>query len=172
MLRKLLLFTLCYSFAGTALAQTGEQEAKLKAVFLYNFTRYVDWDIYAGENDFVIGILGPSDITAPLQEIARTSTVNNKRIIIRVFSKPDEITYCHMLFVPQANPYPLTEVLGKLPKGVLTVSEVEGLAKQGTAFNFVLRHDKLRFEANLKAIDSAGLKAGSQLLKLAIIIDN
>jgi hypothetical protein len=61
--------------------------------------------------------------------------------------------------------------LEKTNKGTLTVSDEPGLAKQGTAFNFVLVHDKLKFEANLKALYLSGLKVSSQLLKLAIIID-
>ncbi len=54
---------------------------------------------------------------------------------------------------------------------MLTISEEPGMAKQGTAFNFVIINDKLKFEANLKAIYLAGLKAGSQLLKLGILVD-
>ncbi|HMC99217.1 MAG TPA: YfiR family protein, partial [Ferruginibacter sp.] len=65
----------------------------------------------------------------------------------------------------------LQSVLDRAGKGVLTVSEEPGLAKQGTAFNFIVNNDKLKFEANLKAIYAAGLKAGAQLLKLAIIVD-
>ncbi|MEO5907735.1 MAG: YfiR family protein [Ginsengibacter sp.] len=54
---------------------------------------------------------------------------------------------------------------------VPTISEQPGFAEQGTAFNFVVKRNRLKFEANLKSISSAGLKAGSQLLKLAIIVD-
>jgi YfiR/HmsC-like len=158
------------SVAGTAMAQAQEKEANLKAVFIYNFTKYVDWDTSGAENDFVIGIIGSSAVTAPLLDIAKTNTVKNQKIIIRLFNKPDEITYCHILFIPQKLSFSLQSILDRVGKGTLAVSEEADYARQGTAFNFVIINDKLKFEANLKAIYSAGLKASSQLLKLAKII--
>jgi YfiR/HmsC-like len=172
MLNKLLFLLLLASFGGRAVAQTQEQEARLKAVFIYNFIKYIDWDTIGTENDFVIGVIGSSGVTGPLMEIAKTNPVKNKQIIIRVFSKPEEIGYCQILFIPEKLPFPLHAILGKVGRGVLTVSEETGYANLGTAFNFFIRNDKLKFEANLKAIYSAGLRAGSQLLKLATIVDN
>jgi hypothetical protein len=159
------------SLMGTAVAQTQDREANLKAAFIYNFTKYIEWDTSTSANNFVIGIIGSSGITAPLTEIAKTNTVKNKKIIIRLYNKPEDIGNCDILFIPQKIPYQLGSILGKTGRGVLTISEEEGLAKEGTAFNFVIRNDKLKFEANLKAISSAGLKAGSQLLKLAIPVN-
>ena|ERR1700733_1515262 len=171
MLKQILLIVLFCACAGRGLAQADEGEENLKAVFIYNFTKYIDWGPAASNDDFVIGIIGPSTISTSLTEIAKTNTVNNKHISIRHFNKPEEIAYCNILFIPHNSPFALNSILDKLDHGVLTVSEDEGFAKRGTAFNFVIKHDKLKFEANLKAIDSAGLKAGSQLLKLATIID-
>jgi hypothetical protein len=172
MLRRLLLFILSYSFTGIAMSQTEKQEANLKAVFIYNFTKYIDWDASSSpENTFVIGIIGSSAIMRPLTEIAKENKVNNKKIIIRSFSKPEDIGECQILFIPKKSPLSLSSILDKCGRGVLTISEEEGFAKRGTAFNFVVINDKLKFETNLKALDLAGLKAGSQLLKLAIVID-
>ena len=171
MLKRFLSLVLLCSFIGTAMVHAQDGEAKLKAAFIYNFTKYVEWDTSSSENSFVIGIIGSSNIAAPLSEIAKTNTVNTKKIIIRVYNKPEDIGHCDILFIPQKLSYPLRTVLDKTKRGMLTISEEEGWAKEGTAFNFVVRNDKLKFEANLKAIYSAGLKAGSQLLKLAILVD-
>jgi hypothetical protein len=161
-------------FAATACAQ-GEQEANLKAAFIYNFTKYIDWNFDAtetNENDFVIGVIGNSPVTASLNEIAKENRVGYKRIVVRVFNSPEDIGSCNILFIPRRSPFSLRSILEKVRKGTLTISEEAGFARQGTAFNFVIINDKLKFETNLKAIASAGLKAGSQLLKLAIIVDN
>lgn len=158
-------------FAATAWAQTEEKEASLKAAFIYNFSKYIDWDTNSHANDFVIGIIGTSPLTASLNEIAKSNTIKNKKIIVRQFSKPEDIVYCQILFIPQKIPFSLQSILDKAGKGVLTISEEDGFAKKGTAFNFIIIKDKLKFEANLKAIDGAGLKASSQLLKLASIIN-
>lgn len=170
MFKRFLYLILFTCSTVSAWAQTGEQEANLKAAFIYNFTRYINWDTNSEESDFVIGIVGSSPVTASLNEIAKTSRVNNKRIIIRVFNNLDEISHCNILFIPRKNSFSLQTILDRVDKGVLTISEETGYAKQGTAFNFIIINDKLKFEANLKAISSAGLKAGSQLLKLAIIV--
>ena len=162
-----MIFT-CFSVSGWA--QTSEQEANLKAAFIYNFTKYISWETNNEESDFIIGVVGESPITASLNEIAKTSRVNNKRIIIRVFENPGEIGHCNILFIPRENSFPLQAILERASKGMLTISEEPGFAKQGTAFNFIVINNKLKFEANLRAISSAGLKAGSQLLKLAIIV--
>jgi YfiR/HmsC-like len=168
--RFLFLLLLCLA-GGTAIAQTQEKEANLKAVFIYNFTRYIDWDTSSNANDFVIGVIGSSDVTGSLMQIAKTNAVKNKKIMIRVFSKPEEIGDCQILFISQKLPFSLHSILDRVGKGVLTISEEPDYAEQGTAFNFVIINDKLKFEANLKAIYSAGLKAGSQLLKLAILVN-
>ena len=154
-----------------AWCQSQVEEYNLKAAFVYNFTRYISWGPFASNEDFVIGIVGQSPIYEPLLEISRTKTVNDKKIVIKLFNTAEDITTCNILYIPKNNSIPLDSILGKVNLGTLTISEEEGAAHQGTAFNFVLVKDKLRFESNLKALNSTGLKASSQLLKLAIIVN-
>ncbi len=169
-IKKLLFCIVCSLPALTLRAQADEYN--LKAAFIYNFTQYVDWEPGMVETEFVIGILGPSRVETPLNEIAKTNLVKNKKIAIRFFARPEEITPCNILFISQNAQFPLQEVLLYVSRGTLTISEQPGFAKDGTAFNFVIDdNNKLRFEANLKAINEAGLKAGSQLLKLAKIVN-
>ena len=169
---KRLFFLLALSGMATfAMAQTPDQESTLKAVFIYNFTRYIDWGNDTDNNDFVIGIIGTTPVENALAEIAKTSTVKNKKIVLKHFTKAEEIDYCQIIFISKNALLPLTEILAKTGKGTLTISEQAGFASQGTAFNFFPANDKIKFEANLKSIYSAGLKASSQLLKLATIID-
>ncbi len=171
--RTILLFLLFSSLKQTAIAQNGKGEADLKAVFIYNFTRYIEWDstTTADKNNFVIGIIGFSPVNNALAEIARTNRVNNKRILLRYYYKPEDIQDCQVLFIPKGVSFSLSSVLARTEKGTLTVSEEPGFAKQGTALNFIIENDKVKFEANLKALFLAGLKASSQLLKLAKIVD-
>jgi len=152
--------------------QTVTDEYNLKAAFIYNFTRYIDWGGYAANKEFVIGIIGESAIHEPLEDIANTKTVDGKKIVIRKFNSPDEIGFCHILFISRNSTWSLKEIMEKATdKGTLLVSEKTGFAEQGTAINFIIMDNKLKFEANTKSINSAGLKASSQLLKLAILVD-
>lgn len=162
---------LLFSFGGFfARSQSIGEASSLKAAFIYNFTKYIDWDL-SNTNEFTIGVLGSSSIYNSLLEISKTKTVNDKRIVILHFNKPEEITNCNILFISANSSHSLSPILAKVNKGTLTISEEAGLAEEGTAFNFVVRNDKLKFEANVKSINAAGLKASSQLLKLAIIVD-
>jgi hypothetical protein len=172
MLKRFLFLSLCCLAGGLAMAQTQEQEANLKAAFIYNFTKYVEWDRSGTDNNnFVIGVLGSSPVVKPLMEIARTKTIKNKNIVLQVYSRPEEINGCQILFIPEKNPFSLNAILDRTGKGMLTISEETGFARMGTAFNFVVINNKLKFEANLNAIYLAGLRASSQLLKLAIIVN-
>jgi hypothetical protein len=153
----------------SAVAQQPEMEANLKAVFIYNFIKYIDWNAPAGD-PFIIGVIGSSPIYHSLQEIAKKETINGKQIIIHHFTNPDEITPANILYITANSPFSLSAVLLKTEKTTLTIGEEPGFAEMGTAFNFVLVEDKLKFEANLNVLAATGLRVSSQLLKLAIIV--
>ena len=171
MVKKCLSLIFIFAFGGiSSIAQNQERESNLKAAFIYNFTKYIDWNSSISDR-FIIGIIGTSQVYDALAEIAQDKTVNGKKIVIKKFAKPDDLTFCNILFIPANNAFSLTNILARLDRGTLTISEQDGFAEIGTAFNFVIVHDKLKFEANVNSINAAGLKASSQLLKLAIIVD-
>lgn len=173
LIKKILILSFLIGFAApSAVAQNGEAEANLKAAFIYSFTKYIDWGSNTHPDVFVIGVMGQdSPIISPLREIARRNTVNNKRIEVRILQDPSEERDCDVVFISRECPVPLTDILQYAGRGVLTISESYGYAARGSDFNFVIINQRLKFEANLKAISSSGLRAGSQLLKLAIIVD-
>jgi YfiR/HmsC-like len=165
------LFLLC-CFTNTCVwAQAAKQESSLKAVFIYNFTKYIEWDNLGSEDNFIIGVMGPSSLDATIEAIAKKNLVRNKRIILRHFANPEDISYCHILFIPGGYPVPVRVVKEKVDKKVLVISERPGAAKQGASINFILVNDKLKFEINTEALYTSGLRASSQLLKLANIVD-
>jgi hypothetical protein len=165
------LLLLCCLTKISVMAQTGDQESNLKAVFIYNFTKYIEWDNLTAENNFIIGIMGSSSLDGPIEAIAKTNFVKDKKIILKHFSNPDDLSYCHILFIPREYPFTVKSVSEKVDKKVLVIGEKPGAARQGASINFIVVNDKLKFEISQYAIYSAGLKASSQLLKLAVIID-
>jgi hypothetical protein len=170
-LSYLLFLILTNSVCAIAGIQTEAEEYTLKAAFIYNFTNFVEWSS-SSEEQFVIGVLGNSLIAEPLEEIARTKMVRNKKIVIREFSSPDEITPCDILFVSKNSPFALEEIISSsIVKKTLVICEKRGAAVAGACINFVVVNDKLKFETNLNSINAAGLKVSSQLLKLAIVVN-
>jgi hypothetical protein len=51
--------------------------------------------------------------------------------------------------------------------GVLTVSDIPDFTNSGGMIQFVLLENKVRFQVNLTAAETAGLTLSSQLLKVA-----
>lgn len=147
-----------------------QQAADVKAVFMYNFTHYIEWDSTVASRHFVIGILGSSPIRKSLLEIAENNLALNRQIEIVTYNSPEEIGECQMLFIPEASKYPLSSILSNTDNNTLTVSEHPGYASRGTNFNFIIVKNKIKFEVNLKALAQKNIKVSSQLLKLAKIV--
>jgi hypothetical protein len=153
-----------------AVGQPPGADPGLKAAYIYNFTRYIRWDAGPEKPDFIIGEMGHSEMDSSLANLARNNFVDNRRIVLRHFARPEDIEYCQILFIPSKCEYPLHTILGKLGRGVLTIGERKGCAREGVALNFVQVNQKLKFEANERVMNKMGLKVSSQLLKLAIIV--
>jgi hypothetical protein len=158
--------------ASAAERVAGEYE--IKAAFLYNFARYVEWPQDAVPNAdgaFVIGILGEDPFGNTLDRIARDKTVEGKRIVVRRFATVQEVTPCHILFVASSAARQLPALLKRVEGWhVLLIGDTQGLAQEGVAINFCIEKSKVRFEINLDAAVRMGLKISSKLLRLAKIV--
>jgi hypothetical protein len=165
------LLIILFLVSGKGWAQDAEKEANLKAVFLYNFTKYIDWPNLNNNQNFVIGVVGTAEIINALNQIAKSYRVEGKKILILNFKKGDEISHCDLLFISGHSGIPVLSAISQTGRGTLTVSEEPPGSSSGAAFNFVIKDDKLKFEASLKAINLTGLKISAQLLKLAILVD-
>ena len=147
--------------------------AKVKASFLYNFTKYIDWPDKYKEGNFIIGVLGTSTFYNDLTTLLNTKTVGNQRFEIKSFSNAESVSgICHILFVPAESSSLLPDVLKKTKgKSTLIVTEKAGLAKQGAAINFVVENNKQRFELNQKNVEKYNLKVSTTLAALAIQVE-
>src|SRR5437870_4503643 len=116
-MRKFRLFIALLFFTVCSVSIWGQKdkasEYNLKAAFIYNFTRYIEWKEESVENEFIIGVIGNSPINDPLGEIVKTETVDNKKITIKRFSKPADIGFCNILFISQNAGVALDDILAK-----------------------------------------------------------
>ncbi|MDX2196771.1 MAG: YfiR family protein [Cytophagales bacterium] len=158
-------FTVC-----TYIALAQEVNYKVHAMFMYHFTKYVEWPDAKKSGDFVIGVVGSSDINKELETIAATKKAGAQSIVVKKISASDAAT-CHMVFIPSSQSSNLDDVLQSGGgKPVLIVSEKNGLCKKGSNMNFVIVDDKLKFEINKASIENNGLKISGELLKLGIVL--
>ena len=146
-------------------------EYQLKAAFVYNFAKFVEWPPPAfgdATAPMVIGILGESPIRGDLDRAIRDKTINNRPLVIKEPHSAAEWTNCHILFISTSEKKRLPEILGSLHgASVLTVSETDGFTQTGGMINFVSEGNKIRFQINEAAAKNAGLKISSKLLSLA-----
>jgi hypothetical protein len=150
------------------------REYEIKAAFLYNFTKFVDWPAQTFANadaPIVIGVLGDSPCAQALARLVKDRKVNGRTIVVRRIASAAEAKVTQMLFVGSAQEREfagLEPALHSLP--VLTVGESPGFATLGGAIDFVPQGDKIRFEINIDAAEHAGLKISAQLQKLAAVV--
>jgi hypothetical protein len=146
-------------------------EYDVKAVFIHHFTRYLTWPRAAASGPFEIAIVGESAIVAPLRAIAARETVHGRPIAIRTVADIEFLGQPQILFIARSAAPRLSEVLKRTQgRPILTISEEEGLAAKGTAVNFILRGESIKFEINEGALRESDIEAGSQLLRLAILV--
>ncbi len=146
-------------------------EDKTKAVFMYHFTKYVEWPESDSSETFNIAVLGNSNIAVPLKEIEKKKQVNERKIkIVRLKDLPDTLD-CHMLFISRDWKGQLPEILKKTKDGnILSISDTKGFGRKGVAINFIIVEGKIKFEINGSALDATELVVSSQLLKLGRFI--
>jgi hypothetical protein len=159
-------------FVGAGRAQESQPtEYQIKAAFLFNFAKFVEWPAPAfaeATSPMVIGILGENPFRDDLERMTRGKTINNRPLVIKAFRSPAEATNCHILFVSTSEKTRLPEVFENLRgASVLTVGEAERFTEAGGMIQFVLEGGKIRFQVNETAARSAGLKISSKLLSLA-----
>lgn len=156
---------LCSSFTPNP-----NNESAIKAMFIYNFTKYIDWPQQQKEN-FTVAILGYSEVMNDMLHIASNKKVNNKSIVIKNIQQVSADENYEILFIPETEKDKVKNVIELLPgKGVLLITESKNMAQQGSCINIINLDGKFRFELNEDAIRKQGLKVSNQLLTLAIIV--
>jgi hypothetical protein len=161
---------ICSWFVGFSTNQGHAQSYQLHSVFIYSFTRYVQWPDDRNTGDFRILVVGDSPILAELQKMAETKKVGSRPIKVDEASKITGSETSHIIFISAGKSALLPEVLAKVGTGVLVVTEKEGLGSKGSAINFFQKDGKLAFELNQNAMNKQGLKASTELIRLAVVI--
>lgn len=149
-------------------------EYQVKAVFLYNFAKFIEWPPEAppeAHDPIIIGIVGKDPFGVLLEQIVNGKTVDRRSLAVKRFKRGDDLRGCHILFISSSEKEHLRAILDSL-KGasVLTVGETEGFARRGGVINFVLEDNKVHFEINVDAAARARVKISSKLLSLARVL--
>lgn len=148
-------------------------EYQLKAAFLYNFAKFVEWPPAAfptAGTPLRFCVLGPEAFATELERTVAGETVGGRDLAVRRIRRPADLEGCHVLFVGAMVREPLEALAAVASGSVLTVGESEGFLAAGGIINFFIDGNRVRFEIAPAAAERAGLKISSKLLKLARIV--
>ncbi len=168
-----LFFVLAFSSLSFQQQQSFDPNNKLKAIFIYNFTRYFEWPEKMKTGNFIIHLVGTSSaMNHELNKMANGKMIGNQKLEIKSGTTFDASSNAHIIFLlPDASEL-LKDVVSKLKgKGTLVITEKAGLAKVGSTINFVIADNKQKFEYNKKNAEKFGLKTNEELKSLAIVVD-
>lgn len=150
-------------------------EFEVKAAFLYNFIRFIDWpeEAFSGAEDpILIGVLGENPFEGALERAVTGKTAHGRPIAIRHGKRLEDIGEVHMLYISRSANRNLGPILAQLEsKPVVTVGEHPRFTARGGMIRFFLRERRVAFEINPAAAKEADLRISSRLLALADIYE-
>ena len=145
-------------------------EYQVKAAFIYNFVRFVEWPADAPamrDRDFSVCIVGQDPFGAAFASV-EGRPVSGRPLRVRRDVRPDEAVGCHIAFIAESEErryQALLKIMGTAP--ILTISDIEGFAEAGGAIGLFVLDNRLKFDANFATLQRTNLKVSSQVLRLA-----
>ncbi len=166
---KRICFTLCVVFLFTT-AYMQNTIPKAQTLFIYNFALLTEWPQQYLNGPFVIGVIGESDIFSELNSYTADKRVGSQQIKVVQFDSAEEITTCHMLFIPFSQTRLLSKINAHLNgNSTLLITEKNGALNAGSAINFIIIHEKMKFEINVENANKNGIKLSSKLQEMAAL---
>lgn len=148
-------------------------EYQVKAAFLYNFAKFVEWPAGSFKNaadPIIICVLG-NPFGDRLENTVNGKDIDGRRLIVRRISEISEAAGCHILFVATGKKRVMTDLLGSVKASpILTIGEAGNFAESGGVIGFKLDSGKVRLQINTYAAERAHLRVSSKLLGLAEIV--
>ncbi len=149
-------------------------EYQVKAAYLLNFTRYVEWPseaLDAPGAPMRICVLGRDPFGPVLDATVQGKVSQGRSLTVTRIRSPREASACHVVFVSRETWREHREFLESLrTKGLLTVGETDEFAQEGGVIGFVIQEETVRFVVNADARDRAGLRISSRMLSLAAAV--
>jgi hypothetical protein len=167
----MLLCLLTLAAAPTWAHAQAPNEYHVKAAFLYNFAKFVEWPSDPPNEPIVIGIIGKDPFGGALEEAIRGKTVKGRKLAAQHLKAGQDPRGCQIIFISASEQKRLRSILADLNgAGVLTVGDTEGFAEAGGMINLTIVDQRVHFEINPDAAQRAGMKISSKLLSLAKIV--
>ena len=158
-----------FVYVGAAAAADATLEYDVKAAFLLNFTKFVEWPAEAFDGPrapLEICVLGKDPFGRSLDDVLQEQSAGDRRLSIRRIQQPPALQTCQVLFL-SADVKNASRILQSLPAGILTVGEGDSFLREGGMVAFVLENRHVRFDIHQSAAEKSGLRMSAKLLTVA-----
>lgn len=166
------LFVAAMLISTTTFAQEERPVHEVYSMMLWNFIKYIQWPDQSGSGEFVIGVVGNTNMYNSLTTMYAGKPRGSKTYVIKKFNSAADVTAdCAVLFLDKSKSGEFEAINNKVNgKNTLVVTDKHGLAARGSAINFTTVDNKLKFELNQKVVEASNLKVSGTLTSLAILI--
>lgn len=160
---------LALTFPAHAEQRTPSAEDDIKATFLFNFTRFVDWPTWpTGAEPFRLCVVAEPAFAAAVDRIIAGETAQGRPLLRMAPATPDAARDCQILFIGRNESAHAERWIGAVRNApVLLVGEIPGFCRRGGHINFVLDGNHVRFDVNRDDASRVGLTISSKLLRVA-----
>lgn len=158
-------------FGGHTVQASAPSEYQLKAAFLYNVARMIDWPDKDNKRAFVICIIGENPFGDALDSI-KNRDIKKRPLQFIANITIGQAGQCDILFVSQAAQDLLGNILAQVErKHIVTISDNSDFTARGGMVGLIKVGERINIEVNLRAVKNANISVSSRLLTLAKIVD-
>ena len=155
-------------------AQQGPTESQVKAAYLFNFLKFIDWPDDAPkelQTPWVLGVVGDTPVGNDLRQLVSGKSIRGHELEVKTFSPSADLRGCNVLFIGASEKRRLPSILSSLHgSSVLTVADMDHFVESGGMIQFVIQDSRVRVAIDVGATSRAGLKVSSKLLSLALAV--
>jgi hypothetical protein len=171
---RALLSAILFSSLACHGQSSGVAEYDVKATFLYDFAKFVDWPANttaSNRSPFVLCIVGADPFGSALDRIVRGQRIDQHEILIRRVRNSDDLTICQIAFVSRAENKNLPVILDRLKaSSTLVVGDAQDFARRGGGIQLYLEDNAVHFSINVDSVQRSHLAISSNVLALATIV--
>lgn len=154
-----------------SLAPAFGQLAQFKAMYVYNFAKNIGWPESDSGNDFVIAVVGDSELAVELIKLSKTRMVGNRKVTVKKISSAQEASSAQMVYVSESKNGMIPSIASSVNKSkTVIVSGKQGLCSVGAHISFVLVDDKLSYEISEHNLVKTGLAFSKKLTQLGRVV--
>jgi hypothetical protein len=147
---------------------------KIRMLYIWSCTQAVQWPETSNNSaEFTIGVYGESELFSEISTAIGPRKVGTKPVLVKSFESLSKVDQVQILYVTPERSSDIPALVNKFAgKGVLIISEKEGMAKKGgSTINFIFKESKLKYEFNKSNAEKFGLKLGLQLATLGVEVN-